>query len=229
MPDQCETYLTIEGPDKKVREVVEFLSNKNSVNNPFASMVNYAFKSEEPIESISEKMYGFHESVPAFGTTDWGLKVTKATIYFTVTWGPPIDIFLELSKKFNDVGFLLDIDSTWELYYGKIYFLNGVCYYANYKSIFYDIEEFDIKLNINGNWEYMSMDNTKGLLVPIERLRPLTDFFIKANPEEMPKLLKFLPSYLEKYDGLEPEEYLPDNYIPKFYNNQNQNYENSND
>lgn len=221
MPDQCETYLTIEGPDKKVREVVEFLSNINLVNNPFASMVNDAFKSEETIENISEKIYGFHESAPAFGTTHWGLKVTKATIYFTVTWGPPIDIFLELSKKFNDVGFLLDIDSTWELYYGKVYFLNGVCYYANYKTIFYDIEEFDIKLNINGNWEYMSMDNTKGLLVPIERLRPLTDFFIKANPEEMPKLLKFLPSYLEKYDGLEPEEYLPDNYIPKFYNNQN--------
>ena len=219
MPDQCETYLTIEGPDKKVREVVKFLSNKNLKNNPFASMVNDAFDSEERIESIAEKMYGFHESAPAFGTTGWGLKVTKANIYFTKIWGPPIDIFLELSKKFNDIGFLIDIDSTWEIYYGKIYFINGECYYANYKTIFYDIEEFDIKLNLNGDWEYTTMDNTKGLLVPIERLRTLTDFFIKANPEEISVLLKYLPSYQEKYDGLEPDEYLTDNYIPKFYNN----------
>ena len=98
MPDQCETYLTIEGQNKKVREVVKFLSNKNLKNNPFVSMVNDAFDSEERIESIAEKMYGFHESAPAFGTTVWGLKVTKANIYFTKIWGPPIDIFLELMQ-----------------------------------------------------------------------------------------------------------------------------------
>ena len=51
MPDQCETYLTIEGQNKKVREVVKFLSNKNLKNNPFVSMVNDAFDSEERIES----------------------------------------------------------------------------------------------------------------------------------------------------------------------------------
>jgi hypothetical protein len=86
-------------------------------------------------------------------------------------------------------------------------------------DLHYGVPLFDNKLNLNGHWEYTTMDNTKGLLVPIERLRPLTDFFIKANPEEISVLLKYLPSYQEKYDGLEPDEYLTDNYIPKFYNN----------
>jgi|LakMenE01Jun11ns_1017448.scaffolds.fasta_scaffold9912521_3 hypothetical protein len=220
MPDLCETYLTIEGLNYEVENVIEFLSNPAFNNNPYSSMLYNSISDETSLISNVKNMFIIHQGAPVFGTNKWGDKVSKACIYFTKTSGPPINDFLKLSEKFKNVGFLLDFESTWELYFGKIYFLNGECYYASYKTNFHDIEGFDIKLNLNGDWEYLTMDYSMGALVPIERLQPLSNSFIKANPEDIQILLKYLPSYMEKYDGLDPDEFLIDDYIPKFYINQ---------
>jgi hypothetical protein len=220
MPDLCETYLTIEGLNYEVENVIEFLSNPAFNNNPYSSMLYNSISDETSLISNVKNMFIIHQGAPVFGTNKWGDKVSKACIYFTKTSGPPINDFLKLSEKFKNVGFLLDFESTWELYFGKIYFLNGECYYASYKTNFHDIEGFDIKLNLNGDWEYLTMDYSMGALVPIERLQPLSNSFIKANPEDIQILLKYLPSYMEKYDGLDPDEFLLDDYIPKFYINQ---------
>ena len=220
MPDLCETYLTIEGLNYEVENVIEFLSNPAFNNNPYSSMLYNSISDEPSLISNVKNMFIIHQGAPVFGTNKWGDKVSKACIYFTKTSGPPINDFLKLSEKFKNVGFLLDFESTWELYFGKIYFLNGECYYASYKTNFHDIEGFDIKLNLNGDWEYLTMDYSMGALVPIERLQPLSNSFIKANPEDIQILLKYLPSYMEKYDGLDPDEFLLDDYIPKFYINQ---------
>jgi hypothetical protein len=220
MPDLCETYLTIEGLNYEVENVIEFLSNPAFNNNPYSSMLYNSISDETSLISNVKNMFIIHQGAPVFGTNKWGDKVSKACIYFTKTSGPPINDFLKLSEKFKNVGFLLDFESTWELYFGKVYFLNGECYYASYKTNFHDIEGFDIKLNLNGDWEYLTMDYSMGALVPIERLQPLSNSFIKANPEDIQILLKYLPSYMEKYDGLDPDEFLLDDYIPKFYINQ---------
>jgi hypothetical protein len=220
MPDLCETYLTIEGLNYEVENVIEFLSNPAFNNNPYSSMLYNSISDETSLISNVKNMFIIHQGAPVFGTNKWGDKVSKACIYFTKTSGPPINDFLKLSEKFKNVGFLLDFESTWELYFGKIYFLNGECYYASYKTNFHDIEGFDIKLNLNGDWEYLTMDYSMGALVPIETLQPLSNSFIKANPEDIQILLKYLPSYMEKYDGLDPDEFLLDDYIPKFYINQ---------
>ncbi len=219
MPDQCETYLTIEGLNYEVENVIKFLSNPEVNNNPFSSMLYNNISKETSLTCNAKNLFITHQGAPIFGTKKWGDKVSKACIYFTKPLGPPINDFLKLSERFKNVGFHLDFESSWELYFGKIYFLNGECYYANYKTKFYDIEGFDIKLNLKGDWEYLTMDNSMGAIVPVERLQPLSNNFIKAKPKEIQMLLKYLPSYMEKYDGLDPVEFLPDDYIPKFYIN----------
>ena len=46
MPDLCETYLTIEGLNYEVENVIEFLSNPAFNNNPYSSMLYNSISDE---------------------------------------------------------------------------------------------------------------------------------------------------------------------------------------
>lgn len=246
MANLSEVLLTIEGKNEDVQKVLRHLTDLSGCFNPFLAFSLKKFykqtgsfiypESNETDKDFEKRMlknydslekentrwntspFKIHQGVPIDGSNFLGELVTKASVYFSITASPLIREFVTISRLFPFVGFLLQFDSDWQTHYGKVYIHNGKCAYATYLMHFYDINVYDIQLSTDGIWKYITKDRSDGNCVPFDKLKPITESFIDIDPAEMKYIYTYFPSYMDKYEGLEPDEILLDDYIPNIYN-----------
>lgn len=244
MPDKSEVNFCIMGAPEDVREVKASLSDEHGQFNPFRayamdevikqiptylspgkgeSNLDYKERMEKKYNELqkivhAEGNFRFHYGPPMnpadFPEMEY---IDKEICFFTCTSHPPIQEFITISTVFKKVAFAMKFDSSWLTHAGSVYISRGAVWYANHRMHFKDRDDFDICMDKNFEFRYLTKFREKGMIVPPKRLQGIDRTFVRADPDDMKYQLPFFPHWDFDNDHDTEDEYIPDDYIPVLY------------
>jgi hypothetical protein len=244
MADHSEVNFCIMGAPEDVREVKASLSDACGQFNPFRvyamddvihqiptyispekgeSRLDYKKRMEKEFLDLqktgsTERIFRFHYGPPMNPADFPGMEfIDKEICYFTRSWHPPIQEFITISKVFKKVAFAMKFDSSWLTHAGSVYISRGTVWYANHRMHFKDRDDFDITLDANFEFRYLTKFRKKGMIVPPNKLQGIDRTFVQAEPEDMKYKLPFFPHWDFDNDHDPQDEFIPDDYIPVLY------------
>jgi len=143
--------------------------------------------------------------------------IDKEICYFTSTWHPPIQEFISISNVFKRVAFAMKFDSSWLTHAGCVYISRGAVWYANHRMHFKDRDGFDITLDQNFGFRYLTKFRKLGMIVSSEKLQGIERTFVRADPDDMKYQLPYFPHWDFDNDHDPDDEFIPDDYVPVLY------------
>ena len=244
MPDRSEVNFCIMGAQEDVQSVKSALSDDFGRFNPYrvyameeviSQIPSFIYPEKGEVReayrlrmqqkyqdlqsnSTSEGLYRFHYG-PAMNPGDFpGMRMLdKEICYFTRTGSPPIQEFITISNFFTRVSFAMNFDSSWLTHAGTVYISRGAVWHSNYRIHHKDFHGYDIWLDENFDFRYITPYRKLGMLVPPSKLQSIDRTFIRVDPEDMKYLLPYFPNPDYENDRDPDDEFIPDDYIPKIY------------
>lgn len=238
MQDKSLTNLCIMGPSEEVKKVKAALSDELDCFNPFRVYAceeiitqQRSFITPGNGESLEEfkkrmlcryqefkfsdktgRLYRCHYG-PAMNPSDFpGIsKITKEICSFMRTFSTPISEFSTISQFYDKVSFSIKTDSSSMSHAGSVYIHQGIIFYENHLMHLKDKNGFDISLDDNFEFRYLTKYKKLGMLVPPEKLLSIENIFVPVNPDEIKYTYSYFPYF---YDDFELD-HIP--YIPKLY------------
>lgn len=244
MPDQSEIRLCIMGKPNDVKEVRKILSDAKGTFNPYRMYAldkvcgqvpssirpkkgetesDYKIRMQKEFDELEKRNYyrdafRFHYG-PVMNPADFpGTKfIDKEICFFERTDSPPIEEFVTISAAFKNVAFAMQFDSSWLTHQGDVYISRGTLWYSNYRFKHKDINGFDIELDENFDFRYLTKYKTLGMIVPPLKLQGIERNFKPLDPDHARYTFTYFP-YPPLLDDHDPaDEYLEDDYIPEIY------------
>jgi hypothetical protein len=244
MPDHSEVNFCIMGAPEDVQEVKAALSDEYGQFNPYRayamdevisqiptylspekgeSSLDYKKRMEKEFIELQkmesyERVFRLHYGPPMNPADFPGVDfIDKEICYFTSTWHPPIQEFISISNVFKRVAFAMKFDSSWLTHAGCVYISRGAVWYANHRMHFKDRDGFDITLDQNFGFRYLTKFRKLGMIVSSEKLQGIERTFVRADPDDMKYQLPYFPHWDFDNDHDPDDEFIPDDYVPVLY------------